>query len=274
MVSVIIPTFNRAKVLKRALDSVVKQIYSNWELIVVDDGSTDETTDVLRQWAIENSIDQKLKILASAKNRGVSFARNWGAREAAGAWLAFLDSDDEWLPTRLSSQMALLENSHARSPLRWVHGEESWVRAGKPVSIPKKYAKTGGHIFSRCVDVCSVGASTVLLDRDLFFSVGGFREDFPVCEDYDLWLKISSTNPIGFVSEPVVVKHGGHADQLSMKYIGMDYYRCLALETQLGNPSLSPAELAHVARVLIEKRSLVAYGAAKNSAHPSELRLR
>lgn len=275
LVSVIIPTFNRAAVLPRAMDSVVKQIYSNWELIIVDDGSTDETLKVINGWLEKNPVPQKIQILSSEKNRGVSFARNFGVSRASGSWLAFLDSDDEWLPARLSSQIALLDSAiESEQPLRWVHGGEAWVRNGKAVAVPARYAKFAGRIFSKCVDTCTVGASTVLLEKRLFLDNGGFREDFPVCEDYDLWLKLAARWPVGLVSEPVVVKFGGHADQLSMKYIGMDYYRCLALESQLSNPYLTASELAHVSRALIEKRIIVSRGAAKHSAHTSELRLR
>lgn len=275
LISVIIPTFNRAAVLRRALNSVAKQMYSNWELILVDDGSTDATSDIVKAWAQENQLEQKLQILSSEKNRGVSYARNRGARAANGTWLAFLDSDDEWLPSRLSSQVELLDRAlESAEPLRWVHGEEAWVRNGKAVAIPPRYAKSGGRIFSRAVDICCVGASTVLIEKNLFWDVGGFREDFPVCEDYDLWLKLAARWPVGFVPEPVIIKHGGHADQLSMKYIGMDHYRCLALESQLENPYLSATDLAKVSSALIEKRIIVNRGAAKHNRPPDELRAR
>lgn len=261
IISVIIPTFNRASLLERALDSVLSQTYSNWELIVVDDGSTDRTADVVSDWSARVEIKQKLQFLKLPTNQGVSAARNHGAEAATGEWLAFLDSDDEWLPDRLSSQFGLVAS---RPDLRWVHGEEIWVRNGRAVPVAPRYRKHGGFIFDRCVDVCCVGTSTVLIGRELFLRAGGFRPKFVVCEDYDLWLRVAAEHEIGLVAEPIVRKHGGHPDQLSMKYIGMDYYRALALETQLKNSQLSSSQREKVAMALAEKRRILEAGSAKH----------
>ena len=154
-ISVIVPTYNRAPVLKRALESIAAQTYTDWELIVVDDGSTDHTQNVLREWR-ETPRPQPTMVLRQT-NAGVSCARNRGAAHAQGRWLAFLDSDDEWLPQKLAQQVPL-------TPLyRWIHGEEIWIRHGRRVNPMKKHAKSGGRIFFRCVDLCSVSPSAVFI---------------------------------------------------------------------------------------------------------------
>ncbi len=266
LISVIVPTFNRDSVLLRALESVVKQTYSNWELIVVDDGSTDASDKIFSEWANKPALAPKLKWLSTGGNFGVSRARNLGVTHARGSWLAFLDSDDEWLPEKLAMQAPLTRS------FKWIHGEEIWIRNGLLVNPPKKYKKSGGRIFSNSVDICCVGASTVLIERGIFEAANGFREDFPVCEDYDLWLKLASRYAVGFIPEPVVRKFGGHADQLSTRFAGMDYFRCKSLTEHLENPHLSNEERNHVAQTLIKKSEILAEGARKHGA-PWALRL-
>ncbi len=266
LVSVIVPTFNREQVLLRALESVAQQIYGNWELIVVDDGSTDRSEKIFSEWANNPRLASKLNWISTGGNFGVSRARNAGAAQARGQWLAFLDSDDEWLPEKLALQMPLTAS------FKWIHGEEIWIRNGARVNPPQKYKKSGGRIFEKCVEICCVGASTVLIERELFAAQGGFREDFPVCEDYDLWLKLASRFEAGFVRDPVVRKFGGHADQLSTRFAGMDYFRCESLREQMDNPHISRAEREYVERTLIKKAEIVERGARKHGT-PWALRL-
>ena len=135
--SVIIPTYNRAHMLERAIKSVLAQTYKNFELIVVDDGSTDETKELL----------SKYKDIHYYKidNSGVSFARNFGVSKSKGKYLCFLDSDDEWLNEKLKAQYQQIENTRCLI----VYGEETWFRNGIRVNKKKIHQKSGGDIFNR-----------------------------------------------------------------------------------------------------------------------------
>lgn len=234
LVSVIIPTYNRSAVIFRAIDSVFAQTYKNFELIIVDDGSTDETREHLRELIDSN----KIKYLKQ-ENLGVSSARNLGVLNSKGSLITFLDSDDEWLPHKLQDQINyFIKNPH----LKIVYGEEQWIRNGKRVNQKAIHKKSGGWIFSSCIQQCLIAPSSVMLTRILFNEMGGFDESFVVCEDYDLWLKISSTNEIGFITTPLIVKHGGHDDQLSKKYFAMDFWRLKSMFNILQTRELNPSD--------------------------------
>lgn len=231
LVSVIIPTYNRESVLLRAIDSVLAQSYQYYELIVVDDGSTDETEQLLKPLVSS----EKIKYFKH-QNRGVSAARNFGVKQAKGELISFLDSDDEWLPHKLQQQINyFIQNSEAQI----VYGEELWIRNGKRVNQKVIHKKSGGMIFQACVQQCLIAPSSVMLSKNLFDDMGGFDESFVVCEDYDLWLKISSIMEIGFIADPLIIKHGGHLDQLSTKYVAMDFWRLKSLLGILGTRKLN-----------------------------------
>ncbi len=216
LVSVIIPTFNRAHVLPRAIESVLSQTYKNIELIVVDDGSSDDT---------------KLLSVGARyfyqENKGVSAARNLGIEKARGEYIAFLDSDDKWHPEKIQKQISFFKkNTH----LNLVHTNEVWIRNGVKVNPPKKYKKDGGDQFLRCLNLCVISPSTVMVKATIFDRFGAFREDYPVCEDFDLWLKITAVEEVGFLPEYLIDKYGGDEDQLSSKYFAMDYWRIKSLK--------------------------------------------
>lgn len=255
IITVIIPTFNRASVLTRALESVASQDFTDWELLIADDGSTDNTAEIAREFIQRTG---RAHYLPSPQNLGVSATRNRAARLARGSWLAFLDSDDEWLPNKLFVQMQLA------SEFSLIHGAEIWIRNGVRVNQRKKHAKSGGEVFRACVDQCFISPSTVLIRRDLFERLGGFREDFPVCEDYDLWLRIAAHLPVGFIAEPLIMKYGGHADQLSTTFKAMDYYRAKALAPFLNERGLSPADRHYVAAALLAKCEILLNGYSKH----------
>ncbi len=264
LVSVIIPTFNRAHCLTRALDSVAAQTFKDWELIVVDDGSTDETELLFLQWLKAQTGPQRARYV-KVPNSGVSRSRNLGATLADSLWLAFLDSDDEWLPQKLERQLPLCDR------YLLVHSEELWFRNGVRVNPMKKYAKSGGEIFSRCVDICCISSSTTLINNDLFSSMGGFREDFSVCEDYELWLRVSARFAVGFVNEPLIIKYGGHDDQLSRRYVAMDYFRVRALRPFLNDRGLLPKVRLHVATAMLEKADILINGYVKHGSSSGDL---
>jgi glycosyltransferase involved in cell wall biosynthesis len=259
-VSVIIPTYNRAHVLERAINSVFKQTFRDFELIIIDDGSDDETPKLLEKICAQN----KNCVSYTIENSGVSKARNIGVEKSSGEWVAFLDSDDEWLPHKLERQMSFISH-HKNVPL--VHGEEIWVRNGKRVNPKKKHQKFGGDIFLKCLPLCVISPSASIIKKKIYLEMGGFDESFPVCEDYDLWLKITSLYPVGFIEDPIITKYGGHEDQLSRKYFAMDFWRVRALKNILQKRSLSEEIKKDVIDEILYKANILKQGYIKHQNH-------
>jgi len=199
-------------------------------------------------------------LLHRQENTGVSSARNAGVALASGEWIAFLDSDDAWLPEKLERQLLALANE---PELRLSHTDEIWIRNGKRVNQPKEYAKSGGDIYRRCLPLCCICPSSVLLRRDLFDVIGGFDETLSVCEDYDLWLRITAREPVHYLDQALVRKYGGHEDQLSTTTWGMDRYRIRALEKILSEKILSPKDQLLTKETLIKKLRILIAGARK-----------
>lgn len=257
--SIIIPTFNRQPVLSRAINSVMRQSYlsdrSDWELILVDDGSTDST----EAWARDTYPEL---VYLKQDNAGVSAARNRGLRQARGEWIALLDSDDEWLAHKLETQFALID----QTGLKVCHTEEIWIRDGVRVNQMNKHKKVGGWIFERCLPLCAMSPSSIVIHRDVFGCVGEFDESLPACEDYDLWLKISCQYEVAYVEQACINKYGGHADQLSRQHWGMDRFRVLALENLLTqNPLLSTRDFEAARGMLLKKLGILLKGALKHN---------
>jgi glycosyltransferase involved in cell wall biosynthesis len=208
-----------------AVESVLGQGYSLFEVIVVDDGSTDGTTERLDKYG------SRVRVI-SLQRGGVAAARNYGASIAGGRYVAFLDSDDLWLPQKLGIQTSFMEQ---HPEVQICQTEEIWIRRGAKVNPKAKHVKPSGDIFRRSLDLCLVSPSAVMMTKDLLNQFDGFDESFPVCEDYDLWLRIAKDHAIPLIPEPLVVKRGGHADQLSHLIWGMDRYRVQALRNLLRN---------------------------------------
>ncbi len=265
-VSVIIPTHNRADLLPRALNSVLAQTLPPGEIILVDDGSTDRTGDLIRQQY------PTVRYLRQAC-RGVSAARNLGIAAARGDWIALLDSDDAWLPGKLQAQHNALGAHHG---CRLCHTEEIWIRNGRRVNPMRKHAKSGGRIFRRCLPLCVISPSSTLIHRDLLDETGGFDETLPACEDYDLWLRICAHESVLLVDTPQIVKYGGHPDQLSRRHWGMDRFRIQALEKILRQDGLDAEDRAAALQTLVEKAQILAKGAEKrgDAARAAEIRTR
>lgn len=246
LVDVIIPTFNRASVMLKAIDSVLAQTYKNFVLHIVDDGSTDDTQIVLEKYRSHPQVKIYLQ-----QNAGVSAARNLAAFKGHGEWISFLDSDDEWMPHKLETQIKYLSEN---SECKFLHSEELWIRNGVRVNPKVKHLKSNDNIFERSLDFCIISPSTVILSRDLFLQERGFDENFVVCEDYDLWLKVLLKERIGFLSTPLIEKHGGHADQLSTKFVAMDYWRIKSL-IQLFQSQDANVEQKELIKAVILKKS-------------------
>ena len=248
-ISVVIPTYNRYSVLKGALESVFAQTYSPFEVIVVDDGSSDETSQIIQDFPTIKYFYQK--------NAGVSSARNLGIQKVTSEWIAFLDSDDEWHESKLQEQV----NFHKQNPeILMSYTDEKWIRNGNEVRVPKKFTKVGGAIFEECLSHCIIAPSATLIHKKLLNVVGVFDETLEVCEDYDLWLRVASAYKIGLVNKKLITKYGGDADQLSMKHWGMDRFRVQALEKLLEHKESSSMIIV---QTLLKKYKLLLKGAIK-----------
>ena len=252
-ISIVIPTFNRCRLLKRALTSVYKQTYSEYEIIVIDDGSTDGTAEMVQKWFPDVRYFYQ-------SNKGVSVSRNKGLEMAIGGWIAFLDSDDEWLPQKLEKQIELLKST---PDYKICHTEEIWIRDGIRVNQMKKHMKTGGWIFPQCLPLCAMSPSSILIHCSVFEDVGNFDITLPACEDYDLWLRITAKYPVRYIEEPQIIKYGGHEDQLSKKYWGMDRYRIYALQGILSGNTLNQDNKQQATAMLLKKCRVFQKGALK-----------
>ena len=252
-ISVIIPTYNREKMLIRAINSVVQQTVAPAEIIVVDDGSTDATRQLIKKHFSE------VKYLYQT-NRGVSAARNVGINAASGDWLALLDSDDEWLPGKLEQQIKLINEQN----LKVCHTNEVWIRNGEQINQMKKHSKSGGWIFDKCLPLCAMSPSSILIHKSVFQEVGLFDENLPACEDYDLWLQITARYQVAYVSTPQLKKYGGHEDQLSRKYWGMDRFRVMALDKILSENILTQENHQAALHMLLKKLKILKQGAIKH----------
>lgn len=256
-ISVIIPSYNRAATICRALDSVLAQSYLPEEIIVVDDGSTDDTVALLESKYPSITLMQQ-------NNYGVSHARNRAIEIAKGDWIALLDSDDAWQPDKLKQQMAAI----AKDPsYRLCHTNEIWIRNGKRVNPMKKHAKKGGWIFQDCLPLCCISPSSVMIARSVFSEFGLFDESLPACEDYDLWLRLCANMPVLYVESPLTIKHGGHDDQLSTAYWGMDRFRIQALTNLLDKAKLNVSDAQAARSMLSKKIDVFLKGAIKRQKH-------
>jgi glycosyltransferase involved in cell wall biosynthesis len=253
-VSVIIPTHNRASFLKEAIESVLNQEYSNFELIIIDDGSTDNTREIIKLF------EGKLKYYYQP-HQGVSPARNAGLKLARGNFITFLDSDDLWKKEKLRIQMEFMKR---HSEVKVCYTEEIWIRKGMRVNPKKKHKKYSGWIFDKVIPICLLSLSSALFRKEIFKEIGVFDESLPVCEDYDLGLRIACKYPIHLIEEPLIIKRGGHPDQLSKKYWGMDRFRIRALEKIL-KENLPEEWRNLVIKEIIKKCTILANGCFKRN---------
>jgi glycosyltransferase involved in cell wall biosynthesis len=251
-VSVIIPTYNRGWILREAIDSVLAQDYRDYELIVVDDGSTDDTRQILGSYG-------RQIIVLQQPNQGVSAARNRGIAESRAQLVAFLDSDDLWLPQKLARQVAFFQSNPEALICQT---EETWVRNGVRVNPKKRHQKHTGMIFEPSLALCLVSPSAVMIRKPLFDAVGLFDESLPACEDYDLWLRVSCRYPVFLLDESLIIKRGGHEDQLS-KAAGLDKYRIRSLKKLIDSEKLTETQTRAAVRILKEKCAIFANGCRK-----------
>ena len=256
-VSVIIPTYNRGSWIGGSVESVLSQSFKDFELLVVDDGSTDDTSSVVATFP-------SVRYIREAENSGVSKARNLGLLSARGRFIAFLDSDDLWQKDKLQAQVEWME----RHPDCVVcYTDEIWIRKGVRVNPMTKHQKSTGDIFADCLQLCLVSPSSAMMRASLFEEVGNFDESLPACEDYDFWLRVAVRHPFHFIPRKLIVKRGGHSDQLSRKYWGMDRFRVHALKKLLDKQGLDEQRSALVKEVLFQKCNILCKGFMKREKH-------
>lgn len=253
--SVIIPTYNRRKWLVDAINSVLSQKYKQFELIVIDDGSNDGTSELE---ILKNSRIQYIQ----KENKGPSSARNLGAQKAKYDTLAFLDSDDQWLPNKLAEQAKLFQETDFKAS----YTDEIWIRNGVRVNQHKHHYKVGGWIYLDCLPLCRISPSSIALKKDVFFELGMFNEEFIIAEDYDLWLKLTSKYEIGYIDKKLIKKFGGHEDQLSKNW-GMDINRVKSLEWMLRNGDLKDEWRKETYLSLMKRLEILIKGFEKHGKH-------
>ncbi len=222
-ITVVIPTYNRADFLSKTIESVLNQTTKPDEVIVVDDGSTDNTKQILKNYDI--------KYIYQA-NQGVSVARNTGIQYATNDWICFLDSDDIWEQSKLTKQIDFHKNN---SDILISYTDELWIYNNKIIKQTSKQQKEANPTFLNSIDLCKIGASTVMVHKTIFDNIGLFDSKLTACEDYDMWLRILRKYKIGYLDEKLVQKIAGHHGQLSFETIGIDYYRIKALQKHINS---------------------------------------
>ena len=251
-ISVVIPSYNRKDFLKRSIDSTINQTKKPLEIIVVDDGSTDGTEAMIKS-------DYNFVKFIKQKNKGVSAARNTGIKVSIGEWICFLDSDDEWKKDKLEKQINAMKSNPG---YKFFHSNEIWIKNGLRINQKKKHKKYGGDIFDKCLDMCRISPSSVMIDKTVFDEVGNFNEDLVVCEDYELWLRISDKYRVFFIDEPLIIKYGGHQGQLSYSIESIENHRIKALE-YLILENLNRKNKRHAIQMLLSKLNIYLKGLVK-----------
>jgi glycosyltransferase involved in cell wall biosynthesis len=201
VISVIMPAFNARLTILSSIQSVVEQTFTNWELIIVNDGSTDNTGEIVI--AIQK-FDQRIKLVAQS-NKGLSAARNTGIKHASGKWICFLDSDDLWLPNKLTVQYQF----HLKNNVSISHARYGTLTNGS-IKFTRLYVKNiyrkDGNLLPTLYWINLVGVLTVMVEKQLLEEIGGFDENLWTMEDIDLWIRIAKKNvSFGYIPDYLAI---------------------------------------------------------------------
>jgi len=248
--SVIIPVYNRASTLKSAIESVLSQTFSDYEIIVVDDGSDKVVKKALKPYM------GRVKYIKLNNNFGVSHARNIGIKAARGKYIAFLDSDDLWLPDKLQMQFDMFQ----QSDLPVIHTNEFWFRGDRFINQGKRHKRYGGKIFDKVLDFCRISPSSVAIRKDVFKVCDLFDEKMRVCEDYDLWLRICEKYEVGYLPEKLIIKRAITDDQLSDSIKHIEFIRLVALARFVQCKKLSSENKLSAIKEINRKAGIVMAG--------------
>lgn len=266
-VSIIIPLHNRKDMVRQALNSILHQTVLPCEILICDDGSDDNPQNIMADFL---NTDTKINWLRTQKCYGVSHARNRGIAAAKGKIIAFLDSDDEWLPKKLELQIKFFREN---PQFNIIHCDEIWIRNGVRVNPRAKFRKTGGDIFERSVNFSLIAPSAVMAKREIFDKCGTFDENLPVCEDYDLWIRIMiAGEEFGFVSTPLVTRYAGHEGQLSTRYEAMDKFRAKSLYNLLQTQNI-PEDKREIMRKILHRKAQILLNGARKRSHYNDVRI-
>lgn len=260
-VSVIVPTFNRAKIIPKAIDSVLQQTYRDYEIIVIDDGSTDNTKAVLKKY------DDKI-VYRYKENGGISSARNSGIEIAKGKYIALLDSDDFWLKNKLEKQMTCFKENASYGMVATrcssfdIDGDFDTIQPQGKIRKKNRAGKSG-WVFKDLFYRNFIRTSSVVIKRNCFGKVGMFDESLYQCNDVDMWMRIAKAYPVGFINEPLTVytnnSKGVSIDSLE----GRETY--LQVLGKNHDPNLIPSKLyknrmariyAHIGKHYVKKGEL------------------
>lgn len=254
LVSAIIPTYNRGCVIERAITSALRQTYRPIEIIIADDGSTDDT-----RARVSRLSGSSLRYCRSETNCGVSAARNLGIAHAHGELIAFLDADDEWLPDKTSRQVARFADSSERPGLVYCGIRE--LSSGWPPM--DRLPRERGHIFEKLRVTNVLRTSGVMVRRDVLDDIGGFDTTLPACEDWDLWLKIARKHPVEYISDIAVHYYWGNPDQLSYRSRAVFLANAAIYKRTNGNTRSRAALGTHLA---LQARELLSLGKHRRAA--------
>ncbi|MCK9615400.1 MAG: glycosyltransferase family 2 protein [Candidatus Omnitrophica bacterium] len=268
--SVIIPTYNRKQFLKIALASILAQTFNDYEVIVIDDGSSDGTREMLEGRGAWNPPSPRLQRTGVGRgekikyiyqeNKGPAAARNLGIKNAKGKFICFLDTDDRFREDKLKVTYDYIKN-HPQYKI--FHTEEIWYRKGSLLTQKIYHKKPTGWVFENAVRMCSISISTAAIEKNIFNEVGLFDESMPACEDYDFWLRVTNKYKVLLIPYYLTIKEGGHPDQQSFKYPAMDTFRIYALKKMLETKTLSGDNFKIAAGELRKKCEIFIKGALK-----------
>ncbi|MFA5337631.1 MAG: glycosyltransferase family A protein [Candidatus Omnitrophota bacterium] len=258
--SIIIPTYNRKQFLKIALNSVLAQTFDDYEIIIVDDGSTDGTRSMFEgQNPWTQARGKKAKYIYQ-QNKGPAAARNTGIKQAKGEFICLLDSDDRFREDKLKVAYEYIKKY---PQYKIFHTEEIWYKDGALLSQKIYHKKPSGSVFGNSVKICSIGTSTAIIQKDIFTEIGLFDENLLACEDYEFWLRVTNKRKVLLIPDYLTIKQGGHPGQQSFKYEAMDTFRIYALKKILESNELTKDNFKIAADELKRKCEIFIKGALK-----------